>query len=986
MGSLTTEDFLHAILPAKGWYYAGETIALDNGRQAFRNSPYQSIADLAAYLQGISAGGGDAYFAMASYKERSYYDHTRQKTRTRTAENAYFSRAFWFDIDCGADQPYASKQAGIQALKKFLSDTGLPAPTHVVDSGGGLHVYWATDTDFPKQKWQQIAERLKRLAIAAEFKADYKCTADIARVLRPAGTLNTKYESPREVKALGSPRPPVGAKPFLTALLHACEQFEVSAKSTPSNDSRPEWLRDGEYASDLTPDAFQQGVGYTPPDAELMASKCQMLGRMRETKGADQTYLEWFYSLTLLEKSQQGESICHEWSQGYEHYDPADCDSKIVEVREGKPVLCETVRNDLPEVCEGCPQTCNSAVSLGFPAITTPESVIDHETGEVEQIEMASIHEAEFRWTEDRGLERHVTDNEGNARWHRVCQLLPLLSFIWVDDNRDKWTRMYVRKRLGAYETADIPLSSIGQGGSALTRELAGKGGLVVDARSGGKHMEQYMKTWIDHSMQNTDFGALARWMGWQRDGSFLLGSTVFHRDGSKTTAAVSNSLVKAVTEAQPKGSLEQYVQAVDELYNRPGRTHFQVAWMASLASALIYLDSESPVGLVFGITSPISGVGKTSVALMGMAAWGDPTEGEGTLGAKQTTEHAMFVTAGMRRNLPVLIDETTDWTTDALARFLYSYSIGQPKAQGSADGGLRDNSHLRWYNVCYLTTNKHGSEDLIAAGGNAEPKIARLFEVDFPNLQDEMREHAGRHSALIKQATKKNCGQAGPAFIEALMPLVDQMPEAIQRQSDWLREQTGVGTVGRYWLQMGACLLVSFAIAKKAGLHKFEAAPFRKEIVRTIKALSRRAASAVPTGEDILSKYLTSIHSGLIVTREMGTSGRNSVFLNGYGPPRGEVTGRVVAEGPDAGIYLPIAQFKRWCSEHNMNYQSAREDLLASGMLKDESCRVYLGKGTGVPSGRSRAWHLDYNLTNGSLSAVPSGQVAEPQEITAVE
>jgi len=979
--TVTTQEFLEAVLPAKGWYYAGEPTVGTNNQPIFKNTPHADISKLAANVERIANNGDDAYFALAQFKEKVYFDERRQRWRRRTADNATRCRSFWVDIDCGQNEEYQTHKEAAQALASFVSKTGLPAPTHVVNSGGGLHVYWATDTDLPKPAWQKIADQLKALTIAAGFVVDYKCTADIARVLRPINTINTKYgDHGTGVALVGKTRPSVGLKAFAQALVAACNQFGVDLKSPASSDARPDWLRDGNYSSDLSANQFGEGGGYTPPDADLMAQGCQMLRRMKETQGADQSYLEWFYSLTLLEKTKQGRQVCHEWSSGYEGYDPDELEEKLEDIADGKPVLCSTVRSDLPDVCAGCPQTCNSAVSLGFPKITTPSEVVDEATGSVEQIELSESHVDEFRWTEPRGLERYVTDSDGAGQWYSVCKLLPLLGFLWVDDENNKWTRMYVRKKVHSYETADLPLASVGQGGAALTKELAGKGGLVVDPRA-RKHMEHYMKTWIDHSMQTTDFGSLARWMGWQKDKTFLHGSTVYHQDGTKSTAAVRNSLVKAVSDTEPRGSLEDYIDAVDKLYNNPSCTHFQLAWMASLASPLIYLDSESPVGLVFGLTSPDSGVGKTSVALMGMAAWGDPTEGEGTLGAEQTTEHAMYVTAGMRRNLPVLIDETTAWSTDALARFLYSYSIGQPKAQGAADGGLRDNSHLRWYNVCYLTTNKNSSEELIASGGNAEPKIARMFEVQFPSIKNQMEENAARNAALIKAATKKNCGQAGAKFIETLMPMVDRLPEAIQKQSDLLREQTNVGTVGRYWLQLGACLLVAFAISKKAGLHSFDANAFRSEVVRTIRSMARRAAQAVPTGEDVISKYLTTIHSGLIVTKKLGGRGAMTTYLPGYGPPRGEVLGRVIAEGTHAGVYLPVGPLRKWCSENDMPFQNVKDELLSSGLLKNTDTRIYLGKGTAVPSGQTRCWHIDYNLANGALSSVSTDSEFDDQQ-----
>lgn len=973
--TITTEQFLEGLLPERGWYFSGEQLT-----KGFRNRAHRDISSLAEYVQSVSDEGRDAYMALARFAEASYTDDNG-KFRQRTQHNSVELRCLWVDVDVGEDKDYTTKTEAAQALKQFLDSTQLSKPTHIVSSGGGLHVYWSLDKDLPKATWLRFATLLKRLCVATEFHIDYECTTDSARVLRPIGTRNYKYTAEGTPVELGRGQPnPIGYKAFGEKLLTACHQLEVDTDTTSAPDhqtiERPDWLRDGNYQTDIPRGAFGEGVGYTDPDAHKMADGCQMLGRMRDTKGADQSYLEWFYCLTLLQKTKQGDAICREWSEGYDKFDPEELEAKLAEVRDGKPVLCETVRADLPDVCKGCPRTCNSAISLGFPEITTPTQVIDEETGEAEAIPLDDALRGEFEWTPKSGLQRQVRvaisddSEETELTWKKVCQLLPLPRFIWSDDDGDKFVRMDVRRRVGVYETADISMASIGQGGAPMAKELASKAVLMLDNR---KHMEHYMKTWVDNTLQTTDLGKLARWMGWQKDGSFLLGDVLYHRDGTKSVPAVSGQLLKAVEDTKPRGSLERYVEIINELYNRENRVHFQVAWMASLASPLLYLEQASPVGLVMSLSSPISGIGKTSVAHMGMSIWGDPTEGEGTLGARQSTEHAMYVTAGMRRNLPMLIDETTDWSTDAMAKFLYSYSMGQPKAQGSADGGLRNNNHLRWYNVCYLTTNRSGSDDLIAAGGNAEPKIMRLFEVPFPDIRGDLPEKEMLHSQLIKEASKQHSGQVGAAFIEAIIQYADKMPGAIEKKGQWLQEQTGVNNAGRYWIKLGACLLVAFAIGKNIGLHDFDSKPFTDKVIRLVREMNVRARNAVPSAEDALSLYLSEKHAGLIVTKQLGSSKQPVPFAAGYAAPRNDVVGRVVSEGDDAGLYLSRAPFRRWCGEKSMPYQQVMQELKDKGLLVDSNLRFYLGRGTPVPAGQVRCIHLAYRVLSGGLGAVPT-------------
>jgi hypothetical protein len=160
----------------------------------FRNLPADGVADAVAQTQKLSSEGKEAFFACAEYLTPD----------NRLAANACGTCAFWMDIDCGEDKAaagkgYATVEEAEDALRKFCHDAGLPKPTHIVHSGGGLHAYWALDGAVPREIWQSHARKLKGLTKACGFLADDSRTADIASILRVPGTLNHKYSPPRLV-------------------------------------------------------------------------------------------------------------------------------------------------------------------------------------------------------------------------------------------------------------------------------------------------------------------------------------------------------------------------------------------------------------------------------------------------------------------------------------------------------------------------------------------------------------------------------------------------------------------------------------------------------------------------------------------------------------------------------------------------------------------------------------------------------------------
>lgn len=176
---------------------------LDRQTKHFKNIHVKDTTEAVRRALALSGEGYDTYFALAEFKNPF----------SRSAENSVGASGFWVDIDCGeskaaARKGYATIDDARLALTQFCKEAELLEPTHTVDSGGGIHAYWILDKVVERSTWQAYAAKLKALTRALNFLADDSRTADIASVLRVPGTMNYKYEPPRQV-----------------ALLHASDNF-----------------------------------------------------------------------------------------------------------------------------------------------------------------------------------------------------------------------------------------------------------------------------------------------------------------------------------------------------------------------------------------------------------------------------------------------------------------------------------------------------------------------------------------------------------------------------------------------------------------------------------------------------------------------------------------------------------------------------------------------------------------------------------------
>lgn len=170
----------------------GFVVAARRGGGGIRQTRVSSAVEATTLASELSARGFEAYFSCASFDEG----------KQRKQDSDPRIRAIWLDIDCGEGKDYPDKQTALVALTGWGRTSGFPRPSAVIDSGGGLHVYWFLDRAYAHAEWTPVAKRLKATLEVAGVKADPKCTADSARILRVPGTNNYKQQMPRPVVEL----------------------------------------------------------------------------------------------------------------------------------------------------------------------------------------------------------------------------------------------------------------------------------------------------------------------------------------------------------------------------------------------------------------------------------------------------------------------------------------------------------------------------------------------------------------------------------------------------------------------------------------------------------------------------------------------------------------------------------------------------------------------------------------------------------------
>lgn len=231
-GTAEANTLLSVLWPSSDRVHQIGTI--DRQTKRYNNIPVKSIEEAVELAFAKSNAGLDSFFACAEYIDGN----------SRTAANAYGAGAFWMDFDCGEDKAangkgYINPEAAIEAVNKFCEVEGLPKPTHIASSGGGIHAYWSLSYSIVREVWQEFSRKLKALTSANGLLVDDTRTADIASVLRIPGTYNHKYKPPRLVTLISSEAQPIDSSVMLGAIDHAANQLVKAGGNTKAEGGKP---------------------------------------------------------------------------------------------------------------------------------------------------------------------------------------------------------------------------------------------------------------------------------------------------------------------------------------------------------------------------------------------------------------------------------------------------------------------------------------------------------------------------------------------------------------------------------------------------------------------------------------------------------------------------------------------------------------------------------------------------------------------------
>ena len=929
--------FLSKLLPAEGLYCVA--LLLQGG--GFRHFFHDTLPAAQQQLDLLDRGGNTVYIAQATFDpakiaEAQAHNKTLpkdaprdQRKKIRGQVNALYLKNFFLDIDCGEKWPLKNQLEGAVELKKFLAETGLPAPA-VVNSGNGLYAHWILEEAVPADKWRTTAFLLKQ--VVAQYSpalgGDASRTSDSASVLRAPGTTNRKPGRPEKQVAVIRDMDPI---PFLTFVDH----LERAAKRKKINCTAVQAPRP---MKDLNADFYiPQGA---PSDAGRIADRCAQLGKMRAS-GGDVIEPLWYACIGVLIFCTDGDTVVHEWSRGYPGYSQAETDSKISQWRGTGmgPTTCAKLGSENATGCIGCPYNgkIKSPIVLGRPdPVSLP--VPDEECPVPDRYRRA----ADGLFYEEEGAWFKFYDQD----LYPVC-----LAY----DESLGYEVTVIKHHLPHEGDMECTVrSSLVNDPKALLTTLSDNHIKVVGHKE-KKCMVGYLESYQARLQRQRSMTMLLCQMGWKtaRNGNpmFVHGRKIFHADGKVEEASLAKNVPKAAEGFRTSGSLEKWIAAT-EIFDRPGMEPFAFALLAGGFGAPLMKFTGFDGALVSMVGE--SGAGKTMMLRMIHSVWGYHSA---LMMLRDDTKNAMVSRLGVYGNMPFTVDEITNIDGMELSDLVYKVTQGRDKARQTRNAEEKKLLNT-WNTIAVTTSNTALIDKLSGAKQDVTAEINRIFEYRV----DKNPEFEGQISTGLYWTIDENYGHAGEVYAKWLVQNIDTVKDQLDKARIVVEHRAGMEPDERFWGAVVSAAIYGGVVAQKLGLIRFSVANVLTWAALAIRDMRREKIDLTGDSIGILGQFLDAHAGNRILVKGSAASKEGCAVLEA---PRGPLYVRY--EMDTRLLYISRAVIKKWIATGMGSYTMLRADLQKEGILRNPNKKKTLGAGTAWGGAQQPCWEID--MTNAKLS-----------------
>jgi hypothetical protein len=695
------------------------------------------------------------------------------------------------------------------------------------------------------------------------------------------------------------------------------------------------------------------------------------------------SYPEWTHALSIAKRCDTdgvvGLPAIHLISKGYSAYDANETE-KIASSIE-YPHLCTTFDSDCPGLCEGCPNNgkIKSPITLcrelklaesdevevqGYAEVEEDDDFYDERADEapvespdaeskdvqeakpkkesvLEKIKIPTYPDKYVR-PEGGGVAKVMHDKEGNREEIIICpdnlyvkkRMLdidgPCYEIAHTSDYEGERTFVASQKDLMSTESFRATLNSND----------------VLVLPSTQKELMEYIGAWITKLKPEGPPIKVKSQFGWTENGkSFVVGDKEIFANRIEHNPAGSRT-AQYVSMFDKKGTLEQW-KDLAKFYNKPGFEQHQYMFGLSFGSPLMEFMSGI-AGCIYNLNSPETGIGKTTGMWGGASVWGNHKK---LVLIGKDTPNSAWNRAEVLKNLPLYIDEVSNYKPEAASDFCYAISDGVQKNRMSNRGENAERYRGEPWSLNCGTTGNNSIRD-IAGQYRSSPKgeAGRVTDYTATKLLHGAKDTLEAND--LNDQLAENYGHAGPLFIQHVIRNRASVKQLVLDTRTDLVKALNAEPQERFWIAQGATVYSGCVVAKEIGLIDWDLDKLWKWIIKMIKAQRANLVGMDMDIEDIISQfYMDHARSILRITSTANASDpelQNIIPISLQDMPNYRFVAR--HETDTHRLFIRIPPFKKWLADRKYTFESVK--ALIFEKMEGKYGKKRMGTGTKMDIG----------------------------------
>jgi hypothetical protein len=861
----------------------------------FPGNAHKSIRTAMNDAQYWASKASCVYISMGMYRNAGQITGIYPKA-DRSYPNLVACKNLYIDVDVKKDG-YATHEEMKAAVFGFLKWFGL-WPTVIVGSGsGGWHLYWTLNTTVDEREFKNLAGRLINAGTEYGLLFDKQCSRDATRLLRVPDTWNFKHATPEGVT-------PVVDATRVTLPHCGKDHIDVDAArkhlerwpAAVTLESKSLVVSGGVDAHGLPLDENADLTGgmkkdYAPVSIDEVAKHCPFVRNTLDAGGANLVGdPQWHIAVALACHVTDPRETAHRLCNQSQYYTEEGTDDKLATAQLARanreaigPPKCATIAIEREE-CKTCPHLAlaTTPLAVGFkqPNGHAFKSFVSTVAG-AQPIELPWPYFQDptsllvYKPQEDTGKA-----NEGSG----LVFEYPLLPGAMLEAGTP--FRFILNTMQGGKEVSKRFDSTIVADNIAFSRAFASEGlSLTIKPDL----PRQFMSSYIKQLQSKPETLVTAPAFGWSLDDNGDMG---FAFAGEFVSPAGTAKC------AHPSGGTENYRVMGDEqvwldltkLIVAPDRPDLACMIASSFAAPLVGMTGEN--GLLMGVTSPASGIGKSTALTAGQTVWSSP----GGVGGLSDTVNFTFAKCAELRHLPVFYDEIKgEQQLKDMTKIAFQLTRGQEKGRSDRSGKMRKVNEFK--TLCGYAANGSIVDGVREEDKGTDASWLRIFEMQGIRIPEASPDFASNVSHLLT-GLEYNHGGVGRRYAALLGKNHTLIAKDLALYKAQIAQELSASPkVERFWVAAIATTLVGAHLANTLGIIAFPMGEMKKFMFSEFHRM-KNAMAEDPSDLTKESALMNTIGAFLNEKQPRNMVILDRTWAQATRPPRGYAT--ILNEKPD--------------------------------------------------------------------------------------